>query len=99
MYLKSIALKGPKESNRMWLLVRLWEIRRHVLLKIHYVLSTKHYEPSSIQYIPVCQHVFELIKEDLSEENSELTTIKTGETTVTLHSKQYGHQWNHGDVI
>ena len=46
----------------------------------------------------MCQQFFDFIKVDLREENSKHATNKTGETTVTLHFKQYGHYWNHGDV-
>ena len=49
------------------------------------------HKPSDIQYIPVCQQFFYFIKVDLHEENSEHTTIKTGEITVTLHLKPYGY--------
>ena len=37
----------------------------HVLREIQYVPSTKYYEPSYIQYIPVRQQFFDIIEVDL----------------------------------
>ena len=61
----------------------------HVLREIQYVPSTKYYEPSHIQYIPVRQQFFDIIEVDLREENGEHATF--GKTTVSLRFKQYGH--------
>ena len=61
----------------------------HVLREIQYVPSTKYYEPSHIQYIPVRQQFFDIIEVDLREENGEHATF--GKTTVSLRFKQYGN--------
>ena len=41
-------------------------------------ISTKYYEPSHIQYIPVRQQFFDIIEMDLREENGEHATFETG---------------------